>query len=61
MGNDVVAITVSSLGSFLSSSDDGLVVDKLWSGSYTAGSLTLWKIAIGVNFTLTRNDEKSNF
>ena len=60
MGNDVVAITVSSLGSFLSSSDDGLVVDRLWSGSCTAGSLTLWEIAC-VNFTLTRNDEKSNF
>ena len=46
VGNNVVAITVSSLGNFLSSSDDGLVVDKLWSGSCTAICLT--SIGIGV-------------
>ena len=46
VGNDVVAITVSSLGNFLSLSDDGLVVDKLWSGSCTAICLT--SIGIGV-------------
>ena len=47
MGNDVVAITVSSLGSFLSSSDDGLVVDKLWSGSCMAIRLTSIGIGVG--------------
>ena len=46
VGNDVIAITVSSLGNFLSSSDDGLVVDKLWSGSCTA--ICLISIGIGV-------------